>query len=220
MQFLGTMEFDGSGNFYGAMTTISPQGVIEQKYGGTYKVENTGVGSFHWTRHDTGLKLQSHIIGMTSERGIFTQLYSGFDELDTSDLLQGRLIYRVPTRLPYNNKSLHGTFWIGKGAGSPKTDFEGLMSFDGISSYWGIYTYENDGGTIKETPFAGSYEVKDDGVTRFKWSTGGSHVVPISAVGTEIVGAFSAFTAPLAPDGSIQVRWLWKRDNTLEPKNK
>jgi len=219
MDFIGTVQFDGLGNF-SAHDIINNHGVIqENRNNGLYSVDSTGVGTFSWTLG--GQQFQSHIIGIRSTNGVFDQLYCSFQEPDTAGMIQGRMLYRMPTDSgSFSKSSLNGTYWIGKGAGDPTTDFEGLMSFDGVGAYWGIYTSQNSNGTIVQTPFQATYNVNSDGTGTFSWiNGGGSRIVPLHSRGSEILQAYSTFTSPLAPDGSIQVRWLAKRNNILEPKN-
>jgi len=211
------MEFDSQGNFGGLMTTITSSGAVVQNYGGTYSVSSEGTGTFQWTRSSTGEFLRSNIIGLEHNGSIFVKLYSGFNEPEKSRILQGRLIYRAPQHTQYNNKSLHGTFWIGKEGGSPLTDVEGLMSFDGQGNFFGKYNYQNDNGSVTTTNFSGTYSVNSDGQAKFHWNNNGeSRVVPTRAVGTEIMAACSANTYPISQDGSIQVYWLHKRDDVFE----
>jgi hypothetical protein len=97
---LGTMLFDGDGNFSGSFILNVKGTVTQLSYTGTYDVNTDGTGTFSWVRHlpnGENQTLTSHIVALRAEHGLFLELYSSLDEPDpATGELSGRLIIRQP----------------------------------------------------------------------------------------------------------------------------
>jgi len=94
---LGTMHFDGSGNFDGNFVINNYGTITYLCYTGTYVINFDGTGVFNWQRAFTnGTKetLHSHVVAMKSKGSLITTCYSSID-LPMDGTLSGRIIERI-----------------------------------------------------------------------------------------------------------------------------
>lgn len=97
---LGTINFDGAGNFAGDFVLNVAGTVTPMTYKGTYSINLDGTGLFTWVRHQpNGMTqtLNSHVVALQAAGGFITQIYSSIDAPDPeTGELSGRMIYRQP----------------------------------------------------------------------------------------------------------------------------